>query len=76
MNPIRKTTPDCIATAHGVLEDIAMLDSFQHAPWTSGCLQGIIDAPFLNLTPGTRTGILHDECLEALHRALGSVETV
>jgi hypothetical protein len=61
---------------HGtrVLEDIAVLDSFQRAPWTSGCLQGIIDAPFLNLTPGTRTGILHDECLEALCRALNPVE--
>lgn len=61
---------------HGtrVIEDIVILDSFQRAPWTSGCLQGIIDAPFLNLTPGTRTGILHDECLEALCRALNPVE--
>jgi hypothetical protein len=57
---------------HGtrVVEDIAMLDAFQHTPWTSGCLQGIIDAPFLNLTPGTRSGILHDEYYEALCRAL------
>jgi hypothetical protein len=63
---------------HGtrVVEDIAMLDAFQHAPWTSGCLQGIIDAPFLNLTPGTRTGILHDECFEALCRALDPAEAI
>jgi hypothetical protein len=63
---------------HGtrVVEDIAMLDAFQKAPWTSGCLQGIIDAPFLNLTPGTRMGILHDERYEALRRALEPVEAM
>ena len=63
---------------HGtrVVEDIAVLDAFQHAPWTSGCLQGIIDAPFLILTPGTRMGILHDEHYEALYRALEPVETM
>ncbi|MBN2243306.1 MAG: ATP-binding protein [Acidobacteria bacterium] len=61
---------------HGtrVVEDIATLDAFQHAPWTSGCLQGIIDAPFLNLTPGTRTGILHDGRFQALYRALEPAE--
>jgi hypothetical protein len=61
---------------HGtrVVEDITVLDAFQRAPWTSGCLQGIMDAPFLTLTPGTRTGILHDERLEALCRALEPVE--
>jgi hypothetical protein len=61
---------------HGtrVVEDIAQLDSFQHTPWTSNCLQGIIDAPFLNLTPGTRTGILHDERFEALALALQAAE--
>jgi len=63
---------------HGtrVLEDIAMLDSFQRAPWTSGCLQGIIDAPFLTLTPGTRTGILRDERFEALGKALEPAESI
>jgi hypothetical protein len=63
---------------HGtrVVEDIAMLDAFQHTPWTSGCLQGIIDAPFLILTPGTRMGILHDEHYEALCRALEPVEAM
>lgn len=62
---------------HGtrVVEDITVLDAFQRAPWTSGCLQGIVDAPFLTLTPGTRTGILHDERLEALCRALEPAES-
>lgn len=57
---------------HGtrVIEDIAALDIFQRTPWNTGYLQGIIDAPFLNLTPGTRTGILQDERFSALCDAL------
>ena len=63
---------------HGtrVLEDIALVDSFQRAPWTSGCLQGIVDAPFLILTPGTRTGILLDERFEAFIQALEPAEVL
>ncbi|MBP1597627.1 MAG: hypothetical protein H6Q05_3004 [Acidobacteria bacterium] len=53
-----------------MLEDIASMDAFQRAPWNSGCLQGIVDAPFLTLTPGTRSGILRDEQFDALCRAL------
>ncbi len=61
---------------HGtrVLEDIAALDDFHRAPWTSGYLQGIIDAPFLTLTPGTRTGILQDERYAAFCAALETAE--
>jgi hypothetical protein len=61
---------------HGtrVLDDVALVDAFQRAPWSSGCLQGIIDAPFLILTPGTRTGILQDERFDALCHALEPAE--
>ncbi|HYK87633.1 MAG TPA: ATP-binding protein [Acidobacteriota bacterium] len=61
---------------HGtrVLEDLSALDVFQRSPWTAGCLQGIIDAPFLNLTPGTRSGILLDERFSAFCTALEPVE--
>ena len=38
----------------------------------SGCLQGIVDAPFLTLTPGTRTGILPDERYEAFAACSGT----
>jgi hypothetical protein len=41
---------------------------------TSGWLQGIIDAPWLNLTPGTRLGVIHDEALERLAVELAPVE--
>src|SRR4029453_18662787 len=61
---------------HGtrVLEDIAALEAFQRLPWNSGSLQGIVDAPFLILTPGTRSGILQDEHFSALCDALAPVE--
>ncbi|MBU2103157.1 MAG: hypothetical protein ABH865_03485 [Candidatus Omnitrophota bacterium] len=40
---------------------ISELDEFNSQPWTSGYFQGIIDAPFLHITPGTRDGIIYDE---------------
>jgi hypothetical protein len=60
---------------HGtrVIEDITTLDVFQSPPWTLGCTQGIVDAPFLTLTPGTRTGLLFDERYAALCEALAPV---
>ena len=38
-----------------VIEDLGTLPGLDHAPWTSRYLQGLIDTPFLNLTPGTRS---------------------
>ena len=38
-----------------VLGDLAELEVFARMPWTSGYVQGIIDAPYLNLTPGNAT---------------------
>ena len=57
-----------------MLPSITDLDRFAHAPWTSQYLQGIIDAPTLNLTPGTRLGVIYDEKLKALEEALKPVE--
>jgi hypothetical protein len=57
-----------------VLEHIASLTEFAHEPWTSGYLQGLIDAPYLNLTPGTRTGLLQDEAYVRLLAELAPVE--
>lgn len=61
---------------HGtrVIEDVAMKDEFAKLPWTTHCLQGHIDAPFLNLTPGTRSGIIHDEAYAAMLDALEPLE--
>ncbi len=58
-----------------VLESISALDAFRNPPWISDRLQGIVDVPFLNLTPGTRTGIIHDDALEALKKSMAPMET-
>jgi len=57
-----------------VLENIAQLGPFQSDPWNSGYFQGILDAPFLNLTPGTRLGIIQDEAFSAFCQGLVPLE--
>jgi hypothetical protein len=57
-----------------ILGSITELEAFQRPPWNSGYLQGIVDVPFLNLTPATRTGVIHDAPLEAFVAAMAPVE--
>ena len=57
-----------------VLENIAELEAFARAPWTSGYVQGIVDAPYLNLTPGTRLGVIQDAALARLADELAPLE--
>jgi len=57
-----------------ILGAVTELEAFRRPPWTSGYLQGIVDAPFLNLTPATRTGVILDAVLEAFVAALAPVE--
>ncbi|MBN1835076.1 MAG: ATP-binding protein [Spirochaetales bacterium] len=57
-----------------VLPSLSALDFFDRPPWNSGYFQGMIDAPFLQLTPGTRDGIIRDESFDTLCRALERVE--
>ncbi len=61
---------------HGtrVFEDISVVDELAKTPWTTRYFQGHIDAPFINLTPGTRSGIIHDEAYVALLEALAPLE--
>ena len=56
-----------------VLENIAELDAFADGPWTSGYLQGIVDAPFLHLTPGTRSGVIRDEAYAGFCEAMDTL---
>ncbi len=58
-----------------VLNSITDLDMFKSDPWTSGWLQGIIDVPFLNLTPGTRSGVIHDNNFSEFTSSLKPLET-
>jgi hypothetical protein len=57
-----------------VFEDISAIEELAKAPWTTRYLQGHIDAPFVNLTPGTRTGLIHDEAYATLLLALVPLE--
>jgi hypothetical protein len=57
-----------------VIEDVSTLPGLEHPPWVSRYVQGLVDVPFLNLTPGTRTGIIQDERYAALIDALGPIE--
>ena len=57
-----------------VVEVLGSLSGLEHAPWTSSFLEGLIDVPFLNVTPGTRSGIIHDERYATLCEALGPLE--
>jgi hypothetical protein len=57
-----------------VLEDVSELAIFAKPPWNSGYLQGLIEAGYLNLTPGTRTGVIQDEALARLEAELQPVE--
>jgi hypothetical protein len=57
-----------------VAEDLTSLDEFAHPPWTLRCLQGHIDAPFVSLTPGTRTGLVRDAAYAALTQGLEPLE--
>jgi Histidine kinase-, DNA gyrase B-, and HSP90-like ATPase len=57
-----------------VIADIGVLPGMEHPPWTSRYLQGLIDVPYLNLTPGTRSGIVHDEFYGIFIEALAPLE--
>ncbi|MCP4717737.1 MAG: hypothetical protein GY868_21645 [Deltaproteobacteria bacterium] len=59
-----------------IFESITELEMFDREPWSSSYLQGIIDAPFLNLTPGTRSGVIHDAELQVLCDSLAPVEKI
>jgi hypothetical protein len=57
-----------------VAEDLASLDDLARPPWTLRHLQGHIDAPFVSLTPGTRTGLIRDAAYAALLQGLEPLE--
>jgi hypothetical protein len=58
-----------------VIADIGTLPGLERWPWSSRYLQGLIDVPYLNLTPSTRSGVVHDERYGALVGALVPLET-
>ena len=57
-----------------VIADIGTLPGLERPPWSSRYLQGLIDVPYLSLTPSTRSGIVHDERYGAFLEALVPLE--
>ncbi len=47
-----------------VIPDITQIEQFHSFPWNSPYLEGLMDISFLQLTPGTRDGIIYDEAFE------------
>jgi hypothetical protein len=58
-----------------VIEDLSTLPGLEHSPWLSRYVQGLVDVSFLNLTPGTRSGIIQDERYAAFVAALEPLES-
>lgn len=56
-----------------ILKSLSQLDAFQCFPWNEGFLQGIVDAPFLHLTPTTRAGVVQDEVFESFVQSMAPV---
>ncbi|MBN1525205.1 MAG: ATP-binding protein [Spirochaetales bacterium] len=59
-----------------VFPDITKIDEFNEHPWNSGYLQGMIDVGFLNLTPGTRDGVIRDDRYFHFINALAAIESM
>ena len=57
-----------------VFQRLDELVYFQRSPWTDGRLQGTLDFPTLRLAPGTRSGVVPDEHLDAFIEAVQSIE--
>jgi hypothetical protein len=57
-----------------VLRNAAELESLAYSPWTDGRIEGVLDYPAFHLAPGTRSGIVPDERLEAFLAAVREVE--
>jgi hypothetical protein len=57
-----------------IIPDLRSLEEFDRPPWGSPLLEGIIDAPFLQLTPGTRDGIVLDDAYASLLSCLEPIE--
>ncbi len=57
-----------------VIERLTDIEGMAKPPWSSGYLQGVVDAPFLHLTPGTRLGVIQDEAYVGFLDALAPLE--
>lgn len=56
-----------------VLSDIGTLEGFAGSVWQTGVVEGVIDVPFLTLTPGTRSGLIRDAAFNTFYEAIAPV---
>ena len=59
-----------------IFPSMTKIEQFSGDPWNSGYFEGIIDASFLQLTPGTRDGIIYDHAFESFLVAMESLNNV
>ena len=57
-----------------VMPSLTALDRFHRPPWCEGYLQGLVDASFLQLTPGSRLGVIQDDAYGHFCDAMEPVE--
>ncbi|RKX78727.1 MAG: hypothetical protein DRP87_05495 [Spirochaetes bacterium] len=57
-------------TGTRVIPSIRQIEQLNVFPWNSPYLEGIIDVSFLQLTPGTRDGIIYDSSFESFLNSL------
>jgi hypothetical protein len=57
-----------------VLSSIADYEGLKPDVWSSGYVEGIVDIPFLNLTPGSRLGVIRDDKFARAWFALRTAE--
>jgi hypothetical protein len=57
-----------------VMPSINKFDHFDRVPWNMGYLQGMFDVPFLQLTPGTRDGVVQDESFQLFCNSIQPLE--
>ena len=59
-----------------MLRSLVELEVLQHSPWTESSLEGVLDYPAFELTPGTRSGLVPDERFTAFLAAVEQLEPV
>ncbi|MGH2708773.1 MAG: hypothetical protein ACRDJK_10820, partial [Actinomycetota bacterium] len=57
-----------------LIEDLAEIDALARTPWTERTLQGIVDVPFVQVTPATRMGVIYDDVFAAFIESLAPLE--
>ncbi len=72
--PHAANTVELFRNGTRVAESLTGLPDFNKPPWNSGYLQGLVDVPFINLTPGTRSGLIQDEAYQRMIAELAPLE--